>query len=158
MSRVRIGRLGKPHALAGGLKYRSEAPEALLGRGRVYLEGLGWRAVERLEEISGELIVYFTGVDDRNAAEQLSGRDVYVEAESLPEAEDGWYYFQLIGLPVFLDGEPAGEVVDVFDAGAQDVLVVERGPRRYMIPLQAPYVEIAGGEVHLKEPPEGLLE
>jgi len=158
VSRVRIGRLGKPHALAGGLKYRSEAPEALLGRSRVYLEGLGWRAIERLEEISGELIVYFVGVDDRHAAEQLAGRDVYVEIESLPEVEDGWYYFQLVGMPVYLNGQPAGRVAEVFDAGAQDVLVVERGPQRYMIPLQAPYVKVADGEIHLDKPPEGLLE
>ena len=158
MSRVRIGRLGKPHALAGGLKFRSEAPAALLGQERVYLEGVGWRAVERLEEISGNLIVFFAGVHDREAALELSGRDVYVEAGSLPEVEDGWYYFQLVGLPVRLDGEPAGEVVEVLDSGAQDVLVVKHGARRYMVPLQAPYVEVEDGAVHLKEPPEGLLE
>ncbi len=158
MNHVLIGRLGKPYALAGGLKFRSEAPEVLLGHARVYLEGLGWRAVERVEEMPGELIVYFVGVDSRQAAEELSGRDVYVEAESLPEPEGGWYYFQLVGLPVLLDDEPAGEVVEVFDAGAQDVLVIERGLQRYMIPLQAPYVEVTDRAVRISNPPEGLLE
>ncbi|WP_457638368.1 ribosome maturation factor RimM [Oceanithermus sp.] len=158
MNRVLIGRLGKPHALAGGLKYRSEAPEVLFGRNRVYLDGLGWRVVERLEEVGDELVVYFAGVKSRQAAEELAGRDVYVNPESLPEAAGGWYYFQLVGLPVLLDGEPAGEVVDVFDAGAQDVLVVERGSRRYLIPLQAPYVEVKGGAVKVTNPPAGLVE
>ncbi len=158
MSRVLIGRLGKPHALAGGLKFRSEAPESLLGQERVYVEGLGWRALERVEDISGDLVVFFAGVCDREGALSLSGRDVYVEEDSLPEPAGGWYYFQLVGRPVYLDDEPVGEVVDVFDAGAQDVLVIGSSARRYMVPLQAPYVELTGGAVHISNPPEGLLE
>ncbi|WP_457631125.1 ribosome maturation factor RimM [Oceanithermus sp.] len=159
MNRVRIGRLGRPYALSGGLKFRSEAPEALLGQERVYLEGLGWRAVAAVEDVSGDLVVYFAGVSTREAAEQLSGRDVYVEPGSLPEPEEGgWYYFQLVGMPVALEGEPWGEVVEVLDSGAQDVLVIERNRRRYLVPLQAPYVEIAGGEVRISRPPAGLLE
>ncbi|HGY08795.1 MAG TPA: 16S rRNA processing protein RimM [Oceanithermus profundus] len=158
MKRVRIGRLGRPHALAGGLKFRSEAPEALLGQPRVYLEGLGWRAVERLEDLAGDLVVHFVGVTTREAAEELAGLDVYLEPEQLPEPEGGWYYFQLVGLPVLLGEEPLGEVVDVMDTGAQDVLVVRRGARRLLVPLQAPYVEVEEGAVRLVAPPEGLLE
>lgn len=158
MNLVRIGRLGRPHALRGGLKFRSEAPEALVGQARVYLEGLGWRAVERVEALGSELVVYFTGIASREAAEELAGRDVLLEPESLPEPEGGWYYFQLVGLPVFADEEPLGEVVEVMDTGAQDVLVVRRGARRLLVPLQAPYVEVAEGAVRLTAPPEGLLE
>ncbi|WP_457628348.1 ribosome maturation factor RimM [Oceanithermus sp.] len=158
MSRVRIGRLGRPHALSGGLKFRSEAPEAILSQERVYLEGVGWRAIERVEALAGGLVVHFVGVTGREAAEQLSGRDVFVEAASLPEPEGGWYYFQLVGLPVRLGGEAWGKVVDVFDSGAQDVLVIKKGARRFMVPLQAPYVEVADDEVRIQEPPEGLLE
>lgn len=158
MNLVRIGRLGRPHALGGGLKFRSEAPEALLDQPRVYLEGLGWRAVARVEPLGEDLVVYFVGVESREAAEELAGLDVLLESENLPEPEGGWYYFQLIGLPVFLGEEPLGEVVDVMDTGAQDVLVVRRGARRLLVPLQAPYVEVAEGAVRLVEPPEGLLE
>ncbi len=158
MSRVLIGRLGRPHALAGGLKFRSEAPEALTGQERLFIEGVGWRALARLEEVGGGLVVYFVGVTDREAAAELSGRDVYVDPETLPEPEGGWYYFQLVGIPVFLEGEPWGEVVEVLDSGAQDVLVIKKGRRRYMVPLQAPYVEVGAGEVRLAGPPAGLLE
>ncbi|WP_287370144.1 ribosome maturation factor RimM [Oceanithermus sp.] len=158
MNLVRIGRLGRPHALAGGLKFRSEAPEALLGQSRVYLEGLGWRAVARVEPLGEDLVVYFAGVESREAAEELAGLDVLLEPESLPEPEGGWYYFQLVGLPVFLGEELLGEVVDVMDTGAQDVLVVRRGARRLLVPLQAPYVEVEEGAVRLVAPPEGLLE
>ncbi len=159
MNLIRIGRLGRPHALAGGLKFRSEAPEALLDQPRVYLQGLGWRAVARVEALGEDLVVYFSGVESREAAEELAGLDVLLEPERLPEPEGGWYYFQLVGLPVFLgEEEPLGEVVDVMDTGAQDVLVVRRGARRLLVPLQAPYVEVAEGAVRLVEPPEGLLE
>jgi len=157
VNRVLIGRLGRPHALAGGLKYRSDEPALLLRQSRVYLEGLGWRAIERVEELPAGLVVYFVGASDREAAEELADRDVYLEAESLPALQDGWYYFQLLGLPVLLDGRPWGEVVDVIDNGAQDVLVVSGASGRFMVPLQAPYVEIKGGQVRLSQVPTGLL-
>ena len=114
--------------------------------------------MERLEEVGGAVVVYFVGVESREAAAQLSGRDVYLEAEQLPEPEGGWYYFQLVGMPVWLEGEPWGEVAEVLDSGAQDVLVVKKGPRRFYVPLQAPYVSVENGEVHLSSPPAGLLE
>ncbi len=158
MNLVRIGRLGRPHALGGGLKFRSEAPEALLAQPRVYLAELGWRAVERVEALGEDLVVFFSGVETREAAEELAGLDVLLEPEQLPEPEGGWYYFQLVGLPVLLGGEPLGEVVDVMDTGAQDVLVVRKGARRLLVPLQAPYVEVSGEAVRLVDPPEGLLE
>ncbi|MER3426407.1 MAG: hypothetical protein C4299_04550 [Thermoleophilia bacterium] len=76
----------------------------------------------------------------------------------LPELEEGqFYYFQLIGLPVLVNGEPVGKVVDVDDAGAQDVLVVQVGTRRHLIPLQAPYVKPSATRIEV-EPIPGLLD
>jgi len=158
--RVRIGVLGRPYGLKGGIRLRSEAdPEVLEALERVYLEGHGWRAVAKLEWVGGGPVVYFAGVGDRTAALALVGTPVLAAAADLPPLGEGaYYYFELMGLPVFLEGEPLGEVVDVREAGAQDLLVVRRGLREYLVPLQAPYVEIREGAVHLVAPPAGLLE
>jgi len=67
-------------------------------------------------------------VPDRTAAEQLRGTHLFVPLENLPELtpEDGVYYAQLVGMQALLDDEPIGVVHDVFDSGAQTVLVVAR--------------------------------
>jgi len=158
--RVRLGVLGRPYGLKGGVRLKTEAdPEVLAALDRVYLEGRGYRALKALEFVGGEPVLYFLGVGDRTAAEALVGTPVYVEAEALPELPEGTYYYhELIGLPVFLEGEPFGEVADVREAGAQDLLVIRKGLREYLVPLQAPYVEVRREGLFLVAPPAGLFE
>ncbi len=158
--RIRLGVLGRPYGLKGGIRLKTEAdPEVLAALERVYLEGKGFRALERLEFVGGEPVLYLLGVRGRSAAEALVGTPVYAEAEALPELPEGTYYYhELIGLPVFLEGKPFGEVADVREAGPQDLLVVRRGLREYLVPLQAPYVEVQEKGIFLVAPPEGLFE
>jgi len=157
--RVRIGVLGRPYGLQGGLRLRTEAEPAVLeALTRLYLEGRGWRAVERLEWVGPVPVVYLAGVVGRDRAAELVGTEVYAEADDLPVLEAGrYYYHQLVGLPVFLEGEPFGEVADVLAAAAQDLLVVRRGLREYLVPFQAPYVRLEGGAVRIEGAPEGLF-
>lgn len=163
MSRlVEIGRLGSPYALAGGLKFRGE--EVIFQLDRVYIEGQGFRAIQDVFYAGSSLVVQFLGVTNREMAEALVGLRVYALAEDLPPLEEGqFYYFRLIGLPVYVGETLLGRVVDVLDTGAQDVLVLEgEGPRLRdraprLIPLQAPYVRVEEGSIRV-EPIEGLLD
>ncbi|KIX84533.1 ribosome maturation factor RimM [Thermus filiformis] len=159
---VEIGRLGSPYALAGGLKFRGE--EVILHLERVYIEGQGFRAIRDVFRAGSDWVVQLLGVTSREMAEALVGLRVYALEEELPPLEEGrFYYFRLIGLPVYVGEALLGRVVDVLDTGAQDVLVVEgEGPRLRdraprLIPLQAPYVRVEEGSVWV-EPIEGLLD
>lgn len=156
MKRVEVGRLGSAYGLGGAIKFRGEAVVADLER--VYVEGLGYRAIEEAYYLGEEIVLELAGVSTVEAARALAGRAVLADAEDLPELEEGrFYYFQLIGLPVLVNGEVVGEVVDVNDAGAQDVLVVRVGNRHHLIPLQAPYVRASTTQIEV-EPIPGLLE
>ncbi|GIW35059.1 ribosome maturation factor RimM [Meiothermus sp.] len=162
MRRIEIGRIGKAYGMAGGLKFRGEP--VVYDLERVYLEGLGYRAIEEIEELGNELVVYLSGVQNRQEAEQLAGLRVYADQDDLPQLEEGeYYYFELIGRPVFVDGRPFGEVVDVED-GAQERLVIKaKGTslraqsKTYLVPLQAPYVKIEADGIYIETIP-GLLE
>ncbi|GEM85004.1 MAG: ribosome maturation factor RimM [Meiothermus sp.] len=162
MRRIEIGRIGKAYGMAGGLKFRGEP--VVYDLERVYLEGLGYRAIEEIEELGNELVVYLSGVQNRQEAEQLAGLRVYADQDDLPKLEEGeYYYFELMGRPVFVDGRPFGEVVDVED-GAQERLVIKaKGTslraqsKTYLVPLQAPYVKIEADGIHIEAIP-GLLE
>lgn len=162
MRRIEIGRLGKAYGMAGGLKFRGET--VIFELERVYLEGLGYRAIEEIEEQGNEMVLHLAGVESRQEAEQLAGLRVYADQEDLPALEEGeYYYFELIGRPVFVDGQPFGEVVDVED-GAQERLVIKaRGAslraqsKTYMVPFQAPYVRVEADGIYIEAIP-GLLE
>ena len=150
---MEIGRFGAPYALKGGLRFRGEP--VVLHLERVYVEGHGWRAIEDL---------YRAGVTDRTLAEALVGLRVYAEVADLPPLEEGrYYYFALIGLPVYVEGRQVGEVVDILDAGAQDVLIIRgvgerlRDRAERLVPLQAPYVRVEEGGIHV-DPIPGLFD
>jgi 16S rRNA processing protein RimM len=157
-----LGVLGKAFQLAGGLRFypagEAEA-EALLGLREVVLEGVGPVSVRDVREVGGGLILYLTRALTREAARGLVNRRVYGPASALPApAEDDILVDELPGLPVLLDGQPYGEVADVLEAGAQDILIVRHAGREVMVPLQAPYVVVTDEDVRLEDVPAGLLD
>ncbi len=160
---VLLGTLGKTFQLEGGLRFYAlgDAEAAALQElKRVFLEGFGERAIKRVRPVGAQLIVYFVGADNPQAAQLLVNAEVYAAKDALPETP-AHYLDLLLELPVIVDGKAFGEVVDVIPAGGdvgQDVLVVEAGERDVLIPLQADYVSITESGVTLTDPPEGLLE
>jgi 16S rRNA processing protein RimM len=78
------------------------------------------RRVTRLESGGRVPVVHLSGVESREAAEQLAGR--YLEAPPPVLAADAYFWEDLIGLRVETsDGNPVGELVDVFRAGGNEV-------------------------------------
>jgi ribosomal 30S subunit maturation factor RimM len=63
----------------------------------------------------------------------------------------------LLELPVFLDNQVLGKVVEVQETGSQYLLLVETPLAEVMIPFPAPYVRLAEKAVYLEDVPEGLL-
>ena len=160
---VLLGTLGRTFQLEGGLRFYAlgDAEElAMRELKRVFLENFGERAVKRVRPVGAQLIVYFVGADNPQTAQLLVNAEVYAAKDALPETPVH-YLDLLLELPVIVDGEPFGEVVEVIPAGGdigQDVLVVEAGEREVLIPLQADYVSITEAGVTLINAPEGLLE
>ncbi len=83
------------------------------------------------------------GIGDRAAAAGLEGRLVTVPASELPDLPQGEYYwYELVGCEVRLEeGTAIGEVREIWETGAHDVLVVQdaRG-RKHLIPTAREFV------------------
>lgn len=160
---VLLGTLGRTFQLSGGLRFYAlgDAEAAAIRElGRVFIEGFGDRTLARVRPVGAQLVVYFVGVGDPQQAQALVNADVYAAKDALPETPLH-YLDLLLELPVVVDGEPFGEVVEVIPAGndiGQDILIVEAGEREVLIPLQADYVSITEAGITLTNPPEGLLE
>lgn len=135
-----------------------DEPARLLGLTRVVVDGLGWRGLRSIELHGRVPVLRIEGVEHVDEAAALRGAPVRADAAEMPLEEGVYYYADLIGRPVVSPaGEPLGKVVDVMDSGAQDLLVVERDDRRYLVPLQADYVRVHEAEVEI-DPIPGLLD
>ena len=99
---------------------------------------------------------------DRNAAEALRGTELFVPRERLPEPEDDEVYVHdLIGLPVHLrDGSLLGEIVDVADYGAGDLIDVKVEGRKdtVLIPFADQYVLETAEDRIVVDLPDGFLD
>jgi len=162
---TRIGHLLAPHGVKGAVKlFVIGEPGQLRRLKRVYVEGLGWRRLERVQESGPGLVLELTGVTDRSQAEALRGRGVYAADAELPPLPEGeFYYHELRGRPLLsASGERLGEVVDVLDMGQQDLLLVRHPLGESAIPLQAPYLVVTRRgrllDLSLHDPPAGLLD
>ncbi len=92
-------------------------------------------------DVSGRLqgrhvVAKLDGIDDRNQAEALAGRELYIRARQLPRPAAGDYYWSdLIGLEVeTLRAEPLGVIESMLETGADDVMVLG-GERERLIPF-----------------------
>lgn len=162
---VVTGRVLKPHGVLGWVKAEplTTNPERFRAGRSFILEGEqeARLVLEGVEERAGCLLLKFRGLGTRREAEALSGRCLMVRPEELGEAPPGAYWeHQVVGLEVFTRaGRRLGEVAEVMETGANDVLVVE-GEREFLIPMTEQVVvsiDLESGRI-VVEPLPGLLE
>jgi 16S rRNA processing protein RimM len=107
------------------------------------------------------LLVKFEDVDDRDAAESLSGRMLLVRQEDAPALpEDRYWVHEVVGIEVLTQsGRKLGTVREVLHNQANDVWLVEGDDREVLIPaLRDVVVEVdpAARRAVIREVP-GLL-
>jgi 16S rRNA processing protein RimM len=130
--RVTVGLVRGLHGLGGAVRVEvlSDDPERFAVGSVLFVERderpltIAWTGPAK-----PGLLVSFAEVTTRESAERL--RDRYLEAVPGPPLPAGIYYWhQLAGLAVTTtEGEPLGNVADVFRAGAGEVYVVRGGDR-----------------------------
>lgn len=87
--------------------------------------------------LQGRLVLAkLTGIESREQAAELIGSKIYIWPDQLPELDqDEYYWSDLIGMQVeSLQSEVLGQVDDMMETGANDVMVV-KGDRDRLIPF-----------------------
>ncbi|CAM2892595.1 ribosome maturation factor RimM [Saccharomonospora xinjiangensis] len=171
---VVVGRVVKPHGIRGELTVdvRTDSPEQRFAPGAVLAARARDGSTRRLTVAAvrphgGRLLVRFTEVPDRNAAEEARGLTLLADAEDLPPIEDPdeFYDHELEGLRAELtDGTVVGTVREIIHSPGGELLSVEVGEpgtgREVLVPFVTaivPRVDVAEGRIVL-DPPEGLLD
>ena len=129
---VVMGRIVAPYGVFGWLKVvpDTEAFDGLFDYDNWWLgKGDDWRemVVETAKVHNDVIVVKLKGIDDRDAALACKGKQIAVPRAQLPEADENEYYWSdLIGVRVRnLQDVDFGLIVDVFETGANDVIVVK---------------------------------
>lgn len=179
---IAVAEVSAPHGVRGLLRFHLYDPDsqALRPGLKVELRPRGGPAghvpsdlsfeIVRVEPVPGKATVrvQLAGVTDRDQAERLRGREVYVARSDLPAlADDEFYLADTVGLPVERvrdDGsvQRLGVVVGVTSNGAQDLLEVEwtrpDGRRdTWLLPALPQFIGDLDGERLRVELPLGLL-
>ncbi|MGW1159603.1 ribosome maturation factor RimM [Streptomyces sp. NPDC002513] len=164
-----VARIGRAHGIKGEVtvEVRTDEPELRLAPGAVLATdpaSVGPLTIATGRVHSGNLLLRFEGVSDRNAAEALRNTLLIAEVDpdELPEGEDEYYDHQLIDLDVVTqDGVEVGRITEVSHLPSQDLFVVARADgTEVMIPFVTEIVT----EIDLQEqravidPPPGLID
>ena len=139
--RILLGRVAGAFGVRGELKVVSwTEPRDALFRYQPWIlrAGAAEREVEgaRGRETAKGIVARIPGVETRDDAEAMTGTEIWVPRERLPEPAPGEYYWvDLEGLAVVtVDGVPLGPVSHLFETGANPVMVVA-GDRERLIPF-----------------------
>ena len=159
-----VGRLGRPHGLKGELTVavRTDDAQGRFVPGSQFLTDpdVGVLTLAAARSHTDRWVLRFEDVESREDAEDLRDVELLVDTSRDEPEEDAWPVAALVGLRAeHVDGPVLGAVV-ALDAGvAQDLLVVDTGRGRVLVPFVAelvPEVDVAGGRV-LLDPPGGLF-
>jgi 16S rRNA processing protein RimM len=154
--RICVAQIGAAHGIRGEVRLRSftEDPMAITSYGPLESEDGARRfEIEALRPSKDLFVARLAGVNDRNAAEQLTNVKLYVSRERLPPAAEGeFYHADLVGLAaVTPDGASLGTVTAVHNFGAGDVIEIKpENGETLLVPFTdttVPEVDIAGGRM-----------
>jgi 16S rRNA processing protein RimM len=166
---VLIGEVVKPHGIRGEIKVYlfSEKPGNFKQYKEIFLQEPTGRGTEAFTVVKsrehGKLaILQLESVGTIEAAEDLKGRNIWVNKTDFPALGSGEYYWQqLNGLMVVTEaGQEIGRVSKLFNTTAHDIMVVTGAGHEFMIPVKGEIIkdiDEQGGKIVISPPP-GLLE
>ena len=164
-TRILLGRITGAHGIRGDVIVHSyaEVAEDVCAYGPLTDKtGTKSFALKVVHVTPKGVVARIKGLADRNAAETLTGTELYVAREKLPAAaEDAFYHADLIGLAAFApDGKPVGRIVTVQNFGAGDLIEIalEGTSKTEFVRFAdafVPEVDIKGGRIVVILPEAG---
>lgn len=163
---VIVGKVGRAHGIRGDvfIDVTTDEPKRRFATGaQLRLDDGTQLEVASVRKHGGRLLVAFTGLHDRTAVEQLTGRQLFadVPSDEQPSGRNEYFDRQLVGLDVrSAAGAPSGTIVGVLHMPAQDLLVIDVDGEERLVPFVealVPTVNLGEGFVQLADV-GGLLE
>ena len=162
-----VGKVIRPHGKGGLLRIRSYARSeaSFLDAGTVFLRPVSGKIhefrVTSVKSHKNAFLMRLKNLGSKEEAVQYKGAEILISKETLVREEDECFWYELLGLKVYLDtGDYLGSVSYIISAGSNDVYVVREGEKEIFIPATHEVVK----EIDLKNEKmiisalEGLLD
>lgn len=162
---VIVGSIGAPHGVRGWVRINSftEPSDNIFTYPLLLEAGDTWKPVE-VEQVqlrNGGFTAKLVGIEDRDQAALITNVKLAVLRESMPELVDENYWSDVMGLTVYNEDQIClGKIVDIFETGANDVVVVkdETTGKEHLIPyvpeMYVLSVDLAAGTMQVRWDPE----
>lgn len=137
---LKIGEITKPQGIFGEVKVRAYLDDAdfFYDFKEIYVGDKLYKKV-KARVVGDDVFLCFFGVGDRNSAELLRGKELFVTREHFSEFidnDDGYFIVDLIGAKIFLDGnEEIGVVTDITQANVDIFTVVKNNGKVLRFPF-----------------------
>jgi 16S rRNA processing protein RimM len=127
--------IGAAHGIKGELRVKAFTgdPLALGDYGPLHAADGRVFEIANLRPQGEVVVARFKGISDRNAAEALTGTELFIDRSALPDDadEDEFYHADLVGLAVRDEtGAEIGSVTAVHDFGGGDILEIRHSRSR----------------------------
>ena len=163
-NRIKIGKVTSAAGLKGEIRVYSyaESNDRFSKLAGIWLDDDEY-GIEGVRFHKDMVILKLSGINDRNAAEAVKNRFVYMAEEDLEELPEGEYYVKdLIGLKaVDINGSEIGVITDILQNTPQDVYEIEKKDgKKALIPGVPDFLKKIDTEngVVVFDPAEGLLD
>ena len=142
MELLEIGRIIRPHGLAGRMKVLSylESQDVLDAVAELFIGRRAQDAIafplHAVQTGRGFFILKLEGIEDKDAASMIVGSSVWMPSERMKKLPDGEYYWhEIIGLEVITqEGRILGRIESVFPTGSNDVYVCRGTEKEILLP------------------------
>jgi 16S rRNA processing protein RimM len=153
---ISLGKVIRPHGSKGLLRIWSyaQSESSFLDAGTVFLRSPSGNSdkfrvifVRRHKNI---LLMGLEGLSFKEEAERYRESDILVRAESFSREPNECFWYELMGLQVYLDtGERLGSISQIIPTGSNDVYVVKEGNQEILVP--ATYEAVKGIDLENKK-------
>ncbi|MEP1035324.1 ribosome maturation factor RimM [Ekhidna sp.] len=161
-----LGEVIKTHGLSGEVNISLEVdfPDEYQNLESVFLEQQGKLIpffIDTIQINKDKALVKFEDIDSIDEAKSIVKSKLYLPLSTLPELENGQYYFHdLVDCEVFEEDSKLGVVKEVIDLNGNQLLVIDSNGKEILIPLKdeiLTVVDIQAKKVTVSLP-DGLLD
>jgi 16S rRNA processing protein RimM len=136
-----LGKVTRPHGRDNLLRIRSFAisETSFLNAGKVFLRPVSGEIHEfKVISVRPHQNIYLMlleGLCSRDEADKYRDAEIYIDKESLTREEEEYFWYELLGLDVYMNtGEYLGSVSQIISAASNDIYVVKEKDKEIFIP------------------------
>jgi 16S rRNA processing protein RimM len=145
MEKIKLGKITAPVGIRGEVRVYpyTDIPERFSEIDELELDGR-YVKIENARYMKDMAVLKLSCCPDRNAAEALRGKELFLDKERLWEVpEDTYFVEELIGLKLYSEsGEYVGELTDVSHGAAQDIYIIGKPDgKSFMLPAVREFIK-----------------